>query len=169
MKPVIPAVAVLGGLALLLSACGQREEASEAPATATTQEQPGTDSPSDVSPVNAQTWLDDFTIGSELGSDGAVVAGKTGDDFAPGQAVHIAMEVGDAPEGAAVMVKWVGPDESPVGEETKTVSGGQKYLNFSSKDTGAWKKGDYRAEVWVGDEKVNQQMFQIVDSSKAAG
>jgi hypothetical protein len=167
MKSVVPAITVLGGIALLLVGCA-REEPAEAPPTATTQEQPGMDSPSDVSPVNAQTWLDDFTIGSELGSDGAVVAGKTGDDFAPGQPVHIAMEVGDAPEGASVKVKWVGPNESPVGEETKTVSSGQQILNFTAGDTKSWEKGDYRAEIWVGDEKVNQQMFQIVDSDKAA-
>jgi hypothetical protein len=160
-------IAVLAALAAV-SACGQREEANEAPPTATTQEQPGAESPSDVSPVNAQTWLDDFTIGSELGPDGAVATGKTGDDFSPGQPVHVAMEVGDAPEGAAVKVVWFGPNETPMGEEEKTVSGGQKYLNFSAKDTQSWEKGDYRAEVWVGDEKVNQQMFQIVDADKAA-
>jgi L,D-peptidoglycan transpeptidase YkuD (ErfK/YbiS/YcfS/YnhG family) len=160
-------IAVLAALAAM-SACGQREEAAEAPPTATTQEQPGAESPSDVSPVNAQTWLDDFTIGSELGPDGAVAAGKTGDDFSPGQPVHVAMEVGDAPEGAAVKVVWFGPNETPMGEEEKMVSNGQKYLSFSAKDTQSWQKGDYRAEVWVGDEKVNQQMFQIVDADKSA-
>jgi hypothetical protein len=167
MRATVTAIAALGGLALL-NGCGGREEATEAPPTATTQEQPGTDMPSDVSPVNAQTWLDDFTIGSELGSDGAVAAGKTGDDFAPGQAVHIAMQVGDAPQGAAVKVMWYGPNETPMGEETKTVASGQQYLNFTAKDTKSWQKGDYRAEIWVGDEKVNQQMFQIVDARKAA-
>jgi hypothetical protein len=109
-----------------VAACA-REEASEAPAATTTTEQPGAESPSDVSPVNAQTWVDDVTIGSELGPDGTIVAGRTGDDFAPGQPVHIAMEVGDAPAGSEVMVKW------------------------------------------VGDEKVNQQQFQIVQQRNAAG
>src|SRR5688572_20091792 len=158
MKALVSTIALISGL-VLLNGCGGREEASEAPPTATTEEQPGTDSATDVSPVNAQTWLDDFTIGSELDSSGAVVAGKTGDDFAPGQPVHIAMEVGDAPEGSAVKVVWYGPNETPMGEDTKTVSSGQKYLNFSAEDTQSWQKGDYRAEVWVGDEKVNQQMF----------
>ena len=167
MKAWLLATTALGAV-VALGGCGKREEAAEAPPTATTQEQPGTDSPSDVSPVNAQTWLDDFTIGSELGPDGAMMAGKTGDDFAPGQPVHVAMEVGDAPEGAAVKVMWYGPNDTPMGDETKTVSNGQKYLNFTAKDTQSWQKGDYRAEVWVGDEKVNQQQFQIVDASKAA-
>lgn len=166
MRAVFSTIAVLSGL-IVINACA-REEAGEAPTTATTQEQPGVDNPADVSPVNAQTWLDDFTIGSELASEGQLVAGRTGDDFAPGQPVHIAMEVGDAPEGAAVKVVWYGPNETKVGEETKPVAAGQKYLNFSAQDTASWQKGDYRAEVWVGDEKVNQQQFQIVDADKAA-
>ena len=40
-------------------------------------------------------------------------------------------------------------------------------LAFHSADTGSWAKGDYRAEVWIGDEKVNQQQFQIVDAANA--
>lgn len=165
MRALIPLYAAVGALAL--AGCA-REEPAEAPPTAETTEQPGTDAPSDVSPINAQTWIDDVTIGSELGPDGAMVAGRTGDDFAPGQPVHLAMEVGDAPADAAVKVVWIGPNETPVGEETKTVTPGQKYLNFSATDTQSWAKGDYRAEVWVGDEKVNQQQFQIVDAAEAA-
>lgn len=165
MRASMPLFLAIGSLTL--AACG-REERSEAPPTAPTTEQAGTEAPSDVSPVNAQTWIDDVTIGSELGADGAMVAGKTGDDFAPGQAVHIAMAVGDAPADAAVKVVWYGPNDTKVGEETKHVASGQKYLSFTASDTKSWAKGDYRAEVWVGDEKVNTQQFQIVDADKAA-
>lgn len=152
---------------VLAFGCG-REETAEAPAETTTVEQPGMGGASDVSPMNAQTWIDDFTIGSELGADGSMVPAKTGDDFAPGQAIHIAMEVGDAPATSPVMVVWYGPNETKIGEETKTVTAGQKYLTFTATDTKSWAKGDYRAEVWVGDEKVNSQQFNITDPSKAA-
>ncbi|MHB0970753.1 MAG: hypothetical protein ACYC7A_03365 [Thermoanaerobaculia bacterium] len=150
-----------------LFACG-RDETAEPPATTTTVEQPGVESPSDVAPITAQTWIDDVTIGSELAPDGSMVAGKTGDDFAPGQPVHLTMEVGDAPPASAVKVVWYGPNETKIGEESKPVVAGQKYLSFTAADTASWAKGDYRAEVWIGDEKVNQQQFQIVDADKAA-
>src|SRR5688572_7130525 len=173
MKLALPLAAAVGSL-MILTGCG-RDERAEAPApapdsaeTGAPVEQPGMDSPSDVSPINAQTWIDDVTIGSKLNTDGSVDAGNTGDDFAPGQPVHLAMEVGDAPVDASVKVVWYGPNETKVGEETKAVTSGQKYLNFTAKDTASWAKGDYRAEVWVGDEKVNQQQFQIVDADKAA-
>ena len=154
-------------LPLVLIGCG-RDETAEAPATTTTMEQPGTTSPSDVAPVTAQTWIDDVTIGSELGPDGNMAAGKTGDDFAPGHPIHLAMEVGDAPPNSAVKVVWYGPNETKIGDENKPVVAGQKYLNFTAPDTKSWAKGDYRAEVWIGDEKVNTQQFQIVDADKAA-
>jgi len=152
---------------LFALACG-RDETAVPPATTTTAEQPGTTSPSDVAPVTAQTWIDDVTIGSELAADGAMAAGKTGDDFAPGQPIHLSMEVGDAPPNSTVKVVWYGPNETKIGEENKPVVAGQKYLNFTAADTKTWAKGDYRAEVWIGDEKVNTQQFQIVDADKAA-
>lgn len=154
------------GLAVTMIACG-RDETAEAPAAVTTAEQPGVASPSDIAPTTAQSWLDDVTIGHELAADGSMTTGKTGDDFAPGQPIHIAIETGDAPPGAAVKVAWYGPNETKIGEENKPVVSGQKYLNFTSADTTSWAKGDYRAEIWVGDEKVNTQQLQIVDAANA--
>lgn len=147
--------------------CG-RDETAEPPASTTTVEQPGVSSPSDVAPITAQTWLDDVTIGSELAADGSMAAGKTGDDFAPGQPIHIAIETGDAPPAAQVKVVWYGPNEAKIGEENKAVVAGAKYLNFTAADTASWAKGDYRAEIWIGDEKVNTQQFNITDATKAA-
>lgn len=152
--------------AAILFACG-RDETAAPPASTTTVEQPGTSSPSDVAPVTAQTWIDDVTLGHELAADGSMVTGKTGDDFAPGEKVYLTMEVGDAPPSSSVKVVWYGPNETKIGEENKPVVAGQKYLPFTSADTKSWAKGDYRAEVWIGDEKVNTQQFQIVDASKA--
>ena len=152
---------------LTLIACG-RDETAEPPAETTTVEQAGTSSPSDIAPTTAQSWLDDVTIGHELSADGSIVTGKGGDDFAPGHPIHIAIETGDAPPGAVVKVVWYGPNETKINEENKPVVAGQKYLNFTAPDTSSWAKGDYRAEVWIGDEKVNTQQFQIVDATKAA-
>ena len=165
MKKILTILAMTMMVAAI--GCG-RDETAEPPAATTTVEQPGVESPADVAPVTAQTWIDDVTIGSELAPDGSMVAGKTGDDFAPGQAVHLTMEVGDAPPASTVKVVWYGPNETKIGEENKPVVAGQKYLSFTAADTASWAKGDYRAEVWIGDEKVNTQQFQIVDADKAA-
>lgn len=139
---------------------------AEVPTAAPTAEQPGTSSPNDLNPIAAQTYIDDVTIGHEVGPDGKMVTGKTGDDFAPGEPVNIAMVVKDAPANAAVKVVWYGPGETKINEETKPVPAGAKTLDFKA-DSKGWAKGDYRAEVWIGDEKVNTQQFQIVDAAGA--
>ena len=153
---------------MTMFAAGCREEASEArPEATTTGEVPGVGNPADASPINAQQWVDDVTIGHNLAADGSVTAGEGGDDFAPGQAVHLAMDVDDAPENTAVKVVWYGPNETKIAEETKNVTPNQKYMTFSAQNTSSWAKGDYRAEVWVADEKVNQPQFQIVPPAGA--
>ena len=169
----ITAIALIASAALT-SGCA-RKQTNEAPAaaapdtasTGTPAEQPGTTSPSDVSAPTAQSYIDDVTIGKTVAADGTVPADQKGDDFAPGEPVHIAMKVNDAPPNTTVKVIWFGPHDTKVGEETKNIASGEKYLDFAAQNTKSWKKGDYRAEVWVGDEKVNQQEFNVTDASKA--
>lgn len=157
-------------LIFVLAACKKTEQEvggqAEVPPVATTAEQPGTASPSDLNPVAAQSYIDDVTIGHEVGADGTIPTGKTGDDFAPGQPVHIAMKVKDAPAGAGVKVVWFGPGETKINEENKAVPTGATTLSFTT-DTKGWAKGDYRADIFIGDEKVNSQQFQIVDAAGA--
>lgn len=145
---------------------GAQPESGDTATAATTSEIPGTTSPNDLNPVRAQSYIDDVTIGHEVAADGTIPTGKTGDDFAPGQKVNITMKVNNAPAGTAVKVVFYGPGEKKVGEETKQVATGATYLAFQQATKG-WPKGDYRAEVWTGDEKVNTQEFQIVDRGKA--
>jgi hypothetical protein len=151
------------------SACKKEEPAATTETTATaasTSEIASTTNPNDLSPVKAQSFIDDVTIGHEVGADGTIPAGKTGDDFAPGEMVNIAMKVKDAPAGTAVKVVYLGPGDANVGEETKQATGAT-FLTFQ-KDTKGWAKGDYKADIYAGDEKVNTQHFQIVDA-KGAG
>lgn len=170
MKKELAVLALSLSVLTAMAGCKKTEEAvtgSESTATAaTTSEVPGTKSPNDLNPVQAQAFIDDVTIGHEIGADGAIPTGKTGDNFAPGETVQIAMKVKDAPASSAVKVVFNGKDNAKVGEETKQVPAGAKYLSFS-KDTKGWPKGDYSADIWIGDEKVNTQHFQIVDANKA--
>ncbi len=138
----------------------------QAPTANTEKEVPGTDKESDLNPVSAQMMVDDVTIGHHVATDGTIAATDQGDDFAPGETVNVTMKVADAPAGSVVRVLWYGPGEKKINEDSKTVEAGAQYLPFQA-DTTSWKKGDYRAEVWVGDEKVNTQEFQVVDKDDA--
>jgi hypothetical protein len=155
------------GLACRTHEQAEVDDPDDTAATATEKEIPATDREGDLNPVEAQTMIDDVTIGKQVGSDGMIATENQGDDFAPGEVVHLAMKVADAPAGSVVKVAWYGPGEQKVGDQQKTVDQGAQYLDFASVDTSAWQKGDYRAEVWIGDEKVNTQQFQIVDADDA--
>ncbi|HEV7672008.1 MAG TPA: hypothetical protein VGS22_26100 [Thermoanaerobaculia bacterium] len=150
------------------AACKKEAEpdASEVTPVATESEVPGVASQSDLSPAAAEARIDDVTTGHALAADGSIDTGQGGDDFAPGETVHIAMKVGDTPAGSAVKVVWYGPEDKRINEETKTVETGQVYLNFQA-DTKGWAKGDYKAEIWIGDENVNTERFQVVDAANA--
>jgi hypothetical protein len=169
--PKFLALLLVAGMPLAL-ACKSHEAAEaddrdDTATAATPAEIPGANQANDLNPVEAQTMVDDVTIGHKAGADGTIAAADQGDDFAPGDPVVIAMKVGDAPAGSQVKVIWYGPGETKIGEESKGVNTGATFLVFENTNTASWAKGDYRAEVWIGDEKVNQQTFNIVDKTEA--
>lgn len=160
---------MLAAVLPLTLACKPTEQAetddpSDTAAQATPAELPGADAPSDLSPPGAQAMIDDVTIGHKV-TDGIISPEDQGDDFAPGDPVHLTMKVGDAPAGSEVKVLWYGPGEAKIGEDAKSVASGVTTLAFQAPDTSSWQKGDYRAEIWIGDEKVNQQTFNLTDKS----
>lgn len=135
------------------------------------QEIPGTtnNNPNDLSSTKAQSYVDDVTIGRQAEADGTISSQNQTDDFAPGQNVVLAMKVSDAPAGTRVKVDWYGPNDMKLDTTEKGIDAGQTFLVFENNKTSEWKKGDYRADVYVGDEKVASQNFNIVDKKEARG
>lgn len=169
--------AALCGWIVVLGACapqGQQEGEAAADREMTPptpevveEEVPGTGQTGDLSPLDAETRVDDVEIGRAVGPDGAIMEGESASSFAPGEAVHASMEVGDTPAGSAVKVVWYGPDDVRLGEETKTVEAGQGRMSFQLPATGAVEHGDYRVEVWIGDENVASESFEIGEAEDA--
>ena len=146
----------------------QTSQSTSGAVTQTTeQEIAGTSNANDLNPVKAQTMIDDVTIGHKLEADSTIAAANQGDDFAPGDPIYIAMKVADTPAASKIKVAWYGPGETKISDEEKSVPTGAKNLAFEQTKTKSWAKGDYRAEIWIGDEKVNTQEFNITDKSKA--
>jgi hypothetical protein len=169
MNRTIAHLSTVAALAVLAACAREQPEDPLPPPTASTD--PTTTAPPAGVPTQttAQIWLDDFTLGRELSQDGSVATGTNENEFAPGEPIHLAMEVGDAPAKAAVRVQWVGPGDAPIAEETKTVTPGETYMNFTAQNTRAWQPGDdYRAEVWVEGQKVTELEFDVVRQRAAS-
>jgi len=125
-------------------------------------EMPGSEEPSDLGALEAESRVDAVMVGREAAEDGSIPPRQEADEFEAGEPVVVAMEVEDVPPDSAIEVVWLGPDDERVGEELKTVEDGQAYVSFEAPDTTGWAEGRYKAEVWIGDEKVATERFQIV-------
>jgi hypothetical protein len=153
-------------------ACAPQEPGSEQADAYETSPQPtpevsqgefeGTEDPTDLSPIEAEARIDAVTVGHEVAADGSIPDEQVADEFEAGEPIHLAMAVDDTPAGSAVEVVWLGPRDARIGEQLKTVEDGQTYLSFETPDTADWAEGRYRAEVWIGDEKVATERFKIV-------
>jgi hypothetical protein len=148
---VMPSLALLLAAALCAAACQSRTDAEGNPTMGTRM---------------AKRSLKDVTVGHQLAADGSIAADQKGKSFKPGEIVYVAFDIAKAPPGTLVQVNWFGPDGQPVGSDTETVRSGQTYMNFASPDTSSWGKGDYRADVTVGDKKVDSEHFGIVEPGK---
>ena len=131
-------------------------------------EKAGVAKPGDVSPPVAQAMVDDVNLGTTVAVDGQIPAKSRTDDFVPGEDIYLTMDVSDAAPGTTVKVVWFGPDEQRIGEQRQSVASGMSTLKFVKDGTKSWKTGDYRAEIWVGDEKVNDERFNIVSARSAS-
>jgi|SRR6185295_13278932 len=162
----------------LVTGCKNHDEGAQpaspadTPTKTATQEIPGTTNknPNDVAPTTAKSYIDDVTTGHGVGADNSVPREQKGTNFAPGQPIYVSMKVDSAPAGSAVRVDWYGPDDKKIDSQTKKVATGDKYIVFKSGDTTAWtmsQSKDYRAEIWIGDEKANTEHFNIVTPDKA--
>ncbi len=156
--------------AIALAGCGAKpdrakHDAEKVTPTVTETERPGTAAPSDITPMTARTRISDLKVGNTLGADGAVADNEN--LLYPGTALHASIAVGDVPAGSKVKVVWIGPNEQRIADEVKEVAAGVAFLVFHAADTSAWAAGDYKVEIYLGDELAIADHFMI--TTKAVG
>jgi hypothetical protein len=139
---------LLATAALCLGACsdGPENTAQTQPVTPTTE----------TNAVTAETWIDEVTMSATPG------ATADQDEFKVGETIHVSMKVEDAPAGTNVTTYWYGPSNRQLAYETKAIEPNQQQIEFTQDNTAAWQAGSYRAEVWIGNQKVEEESFNIV-------
>jgi hypothetical protein len=155
-------LAVLLTLALPLAA-GCRQNVHEA--TDNSLGTPYSASAQHLDPIKAHNMVSDVTLGKKISPDGNITSADQANRFAPGEPIYIEMKVGGAPAGTAVKVDWYDANEQKVAEDLKAVGKKAKFVDFQAKNATTWPQGDYKAEVWIGDQKVASQQFSIVDKN----
>lgn len=109
--------------------------------------------------------IENFSLGSRLGPNGGIATGAGEHMFEAGQLIYIAMELKNAPVGTPVSVLWKGPGDTVLGQETKTVRRGQRFMNFAA-DSGALPVAPkYRVEVLVDGKPITQLEFDLILAS----
>ena len=169
LKYRVLSLVAVAGLLTLPGCTKETKQAESEPSkmtpTVSETERPGNEAPSDITPATARLRVSDLKVGPQLGSDGAVA--KNVDEVLPGEKVHASIAIGDVAAGSAVKAVWIGPDDKRLGESVKDVSQGLTFLIFDAPDTTAWVPGDYKVEIYLGDELAGSESFDIVSKNPA--
>jgi hypothetical protein len=134
--------------ALLTAGCSRQEAEQASDRVSSAAEQA-------ANAINKEIWVDDVQLSSAAGN-------TSQNGFSPGQTLELSMSVKDAPPGTVVTTYWYGPNNRQLSYESQTVDANKRQLNFQQENTHAWPAGSYRAEVWVGDDRVEEERFDIV-------
>lgn len=154
-------VLLLLGAGLVGCGRGASDDAEPGATTATYESEiPGRHSGDDIGPFTARRFVDHVRLGFELDAEDKVPDGRTARAFREGDAVHLSMEVTDAPAGSVIRVSiHDAATDRRMWDEERTVAPGKSYLGFSLDR--ALTPGTYRADVIIGDEVVARREFQI--------
>jgi hypothetical protein len=106
--------------------------------------------------------IDNFVLGTALGSHGGIAYGADHKMFEAGQLIYLAMELKHAPVGTPVRVLWKGPAGDVIGEETKLVRRGQRFMNFAADGGNLPVMQNYVVEVQVNGKTLSQLKFDIL-------
>ena len=159
---------VTGGIALaalLFAGCANESkraerDADKATPTVTETERPGSAAKSDITPVTAAVRISDLKLGTVLDAEGKVAENQ--DNVQAGDVVHASLAVGDVGAGSKIKAVWLGPEGVRISDETKDVAAGMAFLVFHAPSTQGWALGNYKVEIYLGDELASSEGFDIV-------
>jgi hypothetical protein len=157
--------------ALLFAGCAKEPKRAErdyekTTPTVTETERPGSAAPSDITPVTAAARISDLKVGTVLDAEGKVAENK--DNLKAGDGIHASIAVGDVGAGSKVKAVWLGPEGARISEEVKDVAAGVAFVAFHAPSTTGWAPGDYKIEIYLGDELASSENFDIVASLPGA-
>lgn len=167
MRTATTVTAGLAVAALLLAGCANEpkraaREPEKTTPTVSETERPGSAAPSDITPVTAAARISDLKVGTALDAEGKVTENL--DELKAGDPLHASVAVGDVGAGSKVKAVWLGPEDIRLADETKNVAAGVAFLAFHAPSTHGWAPGDYKVQIYLGDELASSEAFDIAAS-----
>ena len=171
MRTSTTVAAGMGLAALLFAGCANEPKRAERDSdkttpTVTETERPGSAAKSDITPITAAARISDLKVGTVLDGEGKVTENQ--DNLRAGDAVHASLAVGDVGAGSKIRAVWLGPEDVRISDETKDVAAGVAFLAFRAPTTQGWAPGDYKVEIYLGDELASSEGFDIVATQPGA-
>jgi hypothetical protein len=105
--------------------------------------------------------IEETAIGRRSDPEGTIPPTERTERFAAGEEIHLAIKVSPPARPAPVRVAWYGPDDNLLREDAKRVSERDEYVSFSTNESASWDPGEYRAEIWLHDQKIAEQRFAV--------
>ena len=118
--------------------------------------------PEAVSTDTTRGLVATYAVGTQVTSAGAIAQDFAGDSFRRGPGLFLAIDVASASTEQKIQVDWVDSFGRVVHRDTRSVSEGTRYADFTSGDTSGWIPGAYRAVIRINDRVVNETRFALM-------
>jgi hypothetical protein len=148
--------------ALVLAACGKKEEAPTPPPAASTP--PATTTPSTSAtptmPSTAAVTVTSVDLGTAVGADQKVTTPST--QFGTKDTIYAAVSTDGAASNAALAAKWTFQDGQTVNESSQTIAPtGPAVTTFHISKPDGWPAGNYKVEISLNGSAVSSKDFTV--------
>ena len=152
------ALAVAG--ALVITACGKKEEATPPPPAATTTPAPAPAPAMTPPPAAAPVTVTSIDLGTAVGPDQKVTSPTT--TFGKNDTIYAAVATTGSATNATLGAKWTFQDGQTVNDSSQTIAPtGPAVTTFHISKPDGWPEGNYKVEISLNGAPVSSKDFAV--------
>ncbi len=156
VRSVFPLIAAGFAAAVLIAACGKKEE--PAPAAPPAASAPAPAAPTAMAP--AEVAVASVDLGSAVGPDQKVTTPTT--TFGPKDTIYAAVSTTGSASNATLGAKWSYQDGQTVNDSSQTIApNGPAVTTFHISKPDGWPAGNYKVEISLNGKAVSSKDFTV--------
>ena len=156
VRSVFPLIAAGFAAAVLIAACGKKEE--PAPAAPPAASAPAPTAPTAMAP--AEVAVASVDLGSAVGPDQKVTTPTT--TFGPKDTIYAAVSTTGSASNATLGAKWSYQDGQTVNDSSQTIApNGPAVTTFHISKPDGWPAGNYKVEISLNGKAVSSKDFTV--------